>query len=183
MGGQMSNTDIIVTSSLYGVKKISISNYRDDRGSNTKVYSYEELLNYNISFEPLEILTIFSKKNVLRGLHYQCDYSQSRLIVCLRGDLFIAVADVNKHSETYLGTMTYRLANSNDCIYIPKGLAVGTLALTDTEFLCICGDNRYYPEYSRGIRWDDSDLAIEWPIDRNDIIVSGSDSRLTYLNE
>lgn len=169
---------------VFDVKLISGSETNDYRGSNTKNFSYSKLLQDNIDFWPLEILTIYSKKNVVRGLHFQREKGQTKIITCISGSLFVAVVDLRVDSKTFGKWHSVILSGAQQSIYIPIGCAVGTMALVDSTFMCFCGENEFIPEYSAGIRWDDSDINIMWPYYEGiNYILSDRDKNLMTLKE
>lgn len=169
---------------ITGVRLIKGFEAYDQRGRSVKNFSYPELAKNGIDFRPLEILTICSKKNVVRGLHFQKKYGQSKLISCISGSIFVAVVDIKPDSATFGKWCSVVLSNPSQSLYIPKEYAVGTMALEDAIFTCACGDNIFMPEYDGGIRWDDNDIGIVWP---NKIcqksILSERDEKLPLFKE
>lgn len=172
--------------SLPGVKLITCFTAEDGRGKTIKDYSYEVFFENGVLFQPMETLYINSKKNVLRGLHFQRVKGQSKLIRCIYGSVWAVIVDINKNSPTLGKWLSLELTSDKcDEIYIPGEFAVGTLALEDAEIVCKCGE-KFYAEYSDGIFWNDPKLRITWPI--NDIpILSEKDAALqsfqTYLDK
>ncbi|WP_407397740.1 dTDP-4-dehydrorhamnose 3,5-epimerase family protein [Anaerovibrio sp.] len=168
---------------LTEVKLIEVRTSADERGSNTKVFSDDDLKSVGISFIPLEILSIHSNRNVLRGLHYQKCHGQGRIISCLKGELFLGIVDLNPYSHQFGKSCAYNLKKSNEYVYIPPDYALGTLAIKDSDFLCLCSDNPFMPEYASGVKWDDTDLGIEWPLGTESIITSRGDGKLPSYND
>lgn len=167
-----------------GLRLIKGFESHDDRGKNVKFFSYPELIKDNIDFQPLEILTIWSKKNVVRGLHFQKRYGQSKLISCISGSLFVVAVDLNLSSKTFGKWCSVVLSEPTQSFYVPKECAVGTMALEDTTYICNCGDNAFMSEYDCGLRWDDKDIGIIWPnIMCQKPIVSERDGKLPLLRE
>ncbi len=163
---------------LPDVKLFEVCVSDDERGSNIKIFSSEELKSEGIDFVPVEILSMHSNRYVLRGVHFQKKLEQNRIIFCTKGVLFVAIVDVNPKSQMKGKSCAYTLKQSNQCIYIPTGYALGTYAIEDSDFICICGTNPFVADYSAGIRWDDPDIAIEWPIEKNSVILSKGDKAL-----
>lgn len=156
----------------------------DDRGGNAKSFSYSELIKNGIDFIPLEILTINSKKNVVRGLHFQREKGQTKLISCISGRLFVVIVDLRMNNATFGKWCSVILNKPSQSIYIPAGCAVGTMAFVDSVFLCACGENIFIPEYDAGIRWDDPDINILWPqCEEITYILSDRDANLKTLKE
>ena len=108
-----------------------------------------------------------SGKGVLRGLHYQIRQPQGKLVRVTTGALFDVAVDLRRGSPTFRRWMGVELTAANHLmLWIPPGFAHGVLALEDdTRFLYKCTDY-YAPEHERAVRWDDPDLAIDWPLDR-----------------
>lgn len=169
---------ITVETDFLGIKLIRSNLSEDDRGFNTKFYSDDDLIGANIDFKPIEILSLHSNKNTLRGLHYQKTYEQSRMINCMVGELFVVAVDMRSDSVNLGKHSSYILNSSQMSLYIPRGFAVGTFAIRDSQFLCLCGDNKYMPEDATGIIWNDRYLNIKWPCCDEKVIISCTDSKL-----
>jgi len=107
-----------------------------------------------------------SSKGVLRGLHYQIKQPQGKLVRVVSGEVFDVAVDVRKSSATFGQWVSVLLSSKNHRqLWVPEGFAHGFIVLSDTaEFLYKTTDY-YAPEYERSIRWDDSEIAIDWPID------------------
>lgn len=107
-----------------------------------------------------------SLRHVLRGLHYQVEQPQGKLVRVVRGEVFDVVVDIRKGSATYGQWVGQRLSAENKRqIWVPPGLAHGFLVLSDAaEFLYKTTDF-YAPEHERCIAWNDRDLAIAWPLE------------------
>ncbi len=179
----MGSIEKVMSLGLPGVKLFEAKVNSDNRGSNIKIFSSEDFKGAGISFAPLEILSIHSNKNALRGLHYQRCHGQSRVISCTKGKLFICIVNMDLVSG-YMGKhCTHTLINSNEYIYIPPTCALGTLALEESDFICMCGDNPFMSDYASGVKWDDEDLAVEWPLRRDMIVMSNGDRRLPAYKE
>ncbi len=146
---------------IAGVIQITPFFSSDERGSSSKDYSREVFRDHGIRFDPVEILTIVSKKNVLRGLHFQKARGQGKLIRCISGNVWAVVADVRKDSKTCGKWVSAEISDGKELI-IPKDCAFGTYALEDSQMMCMC-DDVFVAEYAAGIRWDDPTLKIEWP--------------------
>ncbi|BBO80294.1 dTDP-4-dehydrorhamnose 3,5-epimerase [Desulfosarcina ovata subsp. sediminis] len=106
-----------------------------------------------------------SKKNVLRGLHYQIRQPQGKLVRVICGDVFDVAVDIRRSSPTFGKWVgEYLTAENKKQLWVPPGFAHGFLVLSDVaEFLYKTTDY-YAPEFERCIRWNDPDLSIQWPI-------------------
>lgn len=106
-----------------------------------------------------------SKKNVLRGLHLQTKYSQTKLITVLKGKILDVVVDLRKNSETFGKNISIILsANNPKSVIIPKGCAHGFLGLDKENIIYYLCDNYRSKQNEVGINWNDKDLNIQWPI-------------------
>lgn len=124
-----------------------------------------------------------SKKDVLRGLHYQ-NYpkAQGKLIVVLKGSIWDVAVDIRRNSPTYLKWISAELNDKNRAmLYIPSGFAHGFLSLTEDVHLLYKCTNEYDPVSDTGIRWDDPDIGIRWPVENP--IVSEKDRQLPYIRQ
>ena len=117
-----------------------------------------------------------SDKGVLRGLHYQIESAQGKLVRVTRGTVYDVAVDLRRSSPTFGHWVGHRLTAENfRQLWIPPGFAHGFLVLEDdTEFLYKTTDF-YAPEHERSIRWDDPELAISWPIDDLELRLSEKD--------
>lgn len=116
-----------------------------------------------------------SAKNVLRGLHYQIQQPQGKLVRVIAGEVFDVAVDVRRHSATFGQWVGVVLSAQNKRqLWVPPGFAHGFLVLKDgTEFLYKTTDY-YAPQHERCICWDDPDIAIAWPLD-GEPLLSGKD--------
>ena len=163
--------------------------FEDSRGF------FLESYNYN-TFKELGIENVFvqdnhskSLKGVLRGLHFQKEeYSQAKLISILKGSVLDIVVDLRKDSETFGKYVAVELNGKNKrMLFIPRGFAHGFLTLEDdTEFIYKC-DNFYNPKSEVGIIWNDTDLNIDWNLDKynikEELIISEKDKKNITFKE
>ena len=107
-----------------------------------------------------------SARNVLRGLHYQIQQPQGKLVRVVSGEVFDVAVDIRRSSPTFGRWVgAYLSADNKRQMWVPEGFAHGFLVLSEfAEFLYKTTDY-YAPEYERSIRWDDPDLGIDWPLD------------------
>ncbi|MFZ2949839.1 MAG: dTDP-4-dehydrorhamnose 3,5-epimerase [Desulfuromonadaceae bacterium] len=112
-----------------------------------------------------------SVKNVLRGLHYQIQHPQGKLVRVSAGEVFDVAVDIRKGSPTFGKWVGEVLSAENKrMMWVPEGFAHGFLVLSDVaEFLYKTTDY-WYPEHERCIIWNDPDIAIEWPMDGNPVL-------------
>jgi dTDP-4-dehydrorhamnose 3,5-epimerase len=126
-----------------------------------------------------------ARAGTLRGLHFQRPpHAQAKLIMVLQGRILDVVVDVRRGSSTYGRYASVEIsADAGQQVYIPVGFAHGFLTLTDDVLVMYKVSDYYAPACDSGIRWDDSDIAIPWPMRAADLIVSEKDSRLPRLAE
>jgi len=166
---------------------ISPFDFADNRGELVKVFSAELYKEKGIDISISEVLIINSKKNVLRGIHFQKNKPVEKLITCLSGCLYAVVLDIDKTRES-CGKWKAITLQQGEQLFVPKGCALGTYAVEDSSMLCINGE-KMIPGYDTGIRWNDSTISVRWPCYDLGIqpIVSEKDKSLLsfsdYLND
>lgn len=166
------------------VVRITPFSASDDRGALVKDYASGLFAENGIPFEPVETTYIESRQGVLRGLHFQRVKQQPKLIRCLKGNVWSAVIDIRKESPTFGMWMSEELSESNGIeLFVPAGFAFGTLTMENSLLSCKCGE-RFYAEYDGGIRWDDPDISVRWPLSLGqEPILSRKDRDLQSLKE
>ncbi|HPJ02162.1 MAG TPA: dTDP-4-dehydrorhamnose 3,5-epimerase [Candidatus Limiplasma sp.] len=125
-----------------------------------------------------------SMRGVLRGLHYQKKNPQGKLVRVIHGEVYDVAVDIRPGSPTYGSWHGVLLSQANRRqFYVPEGCAHGYLTLSETAtFLYKC-TRLYDPADEAGIRWDDPDIGIAWPVDGLDILLSDKDQRYPCLRE
>ena len=126
-----------------------------------------------------------SSYGVLRGLHYQKgDTSQAKLVRVIKGRVLDVAVDIRKSSPTFGKHIMVELSDANKRqLFIPRGMAHGFLVLSDEAIFTYKVDNPYSPKTEAGIRWNDPDLAIEWPIDLATVQTSEKDLKQPFFKE
>lgn len=105
-----------------------------------------------------------STKGVLRGLHFQKQYPQTKLVRAIKGSVFDVVVDLRAGSETYGKWYGIELTEENKKQFlIPRGFAHGFLVLSETAEFCYKCDDFYHPNDEGGMAWNDPEIGIEWP--------------------
>lgn len=167
-----------------GMKFVYPHIFEDTRGYYKKYFEKSIFEQNQIPVEFHESSEIIAKKGSLRGLHYQTESSQGKLIHVIKGRVFDVALDLREGSRTFGQWRSFDLdENSNKLIYIPEGFAHGFLALEDTIFSYQCTGS-YLPEFCGGIRWNDETLRIPWPIDLVDfLIISEKDRQLQSFEQ
>ena len=129
-----------------------------------------------------------SSYGVVRGLHYQKgDLSQAKLVRVISGRVVDVAVDIRRSSPTFGRHIMVELSGDNKRqLFIPRGFAhgfAGFLVLSDEAIFTYKVDNPYAPQQEAGIRWDDPELAIQWPIDPKDVLTSDKDLRQPLLRD
>ena len=164
---------------LNGAYLITYYSVDDHRGGFAKNFHKDIFHNAGINFQLSETFISMSAKNVLRGLHFQINNPQAKLVCVPYGSAYDVLVDLRPRSTTFKLWQGFELSRENHkALYIPKGFAHGFLSLeNDTQMLYQC-DGAYDKETDTGIRIDDSDIAVSWPIDLNDAFISQRDLQL-----
>ncbi len=164
-----------------GLLTIKPKIFADPRGMFYEVYSENRYEEHGIPCFVQDNHSV-SKKGVLRGLHYQVNPGQGKLVRVTRGEVFDVAVDIRKQSPTYGKWWGLSLSETNNFqLYIPIGFAHGFCVLSESaEVLYKCSDY-YSPENERGILWNDPDLAIDWPV--KDPILSEKDAVYPLFSE
>lgn len=139
--------------------------YPDDRGLYKKYYEKKIFADNGITCAFMESSDLYSRKGALRGLHYQTEKSQAKLIHVISGVIFDVALDMREDSPTFGKYHTELLrAEENKVVFIPEGFAHGFIALTDNTIFSYQCSGEYVPSACGGIRWDDPELNIPWPL-------------------
>ena len=155
----------VETCHIEGLKVITPTVFCDERGYFMETYNYNDFKEAGIPEVFVQDNQSASKKGVLRGLHFQIQYPQDKLVRVIRGEVFDVAVDMRKGSPTYGQWYGARLSEENKkMFFIPKNFAHGFLVLSDyAEFTYKCTDF-YHQNDEVGILWNDPDIGIEWPI-------------------
>jgi dTDP-4-dehydrorhamnose 3,5-epimerase len=126
-----------------------------------------------------------SSYGVLRGLHYQKgDFSQAKLVRVIKGRVLDVAVDIRKSSPTFGKHVMVELSDENKRqFFIPRGFAHGFLVLSEEAIFTYKVDNPYAPQAEAGIRWNDPELGIEWPIDPSVVLTSEKDLKQPLLRD
>ena len=157
----------------------------DERGFFMKTYERRIFEEHGIFLENAEDMISYQKKGVLRGMHFQTEHSQDKLIRVLHGEVWDVAVDLRNGSKTYGEWRGVYLSEENKlAVYIPQGFAHGFLALTDDVIFSYRCGQLYYPKVDTGIIWNDETLNIDWPIDKVEtLIISERDKKLQSFAE
>ncbi|HUT69593.1 MAG TPA: dTDP-4-dehydrorhamnose 3,5-epimerase [Desulfatiglandales bacterium] len=156
--------------------------HADKRGYFMETYHQKEFAAGGIDREFVQDNQSMSARGTLRGLHYQIQRPQGKLIRVLYGEVFDVSVDIRRSSPNFGKWFGIRLSGENKtALYVPADFAHGFCVLSErAEFFYKCTDF-YAPEFERAIRWDDPGLAITWPI--RDPVLSEKDVAAPYLRD
>ena len=114
-----------------------------------------------------------SLRNVLRGLHYQIEHAQGKLVRAIAGEVFDIAVDLRRSSPTFGRWVGERLSADNKrMLWIPPGFAHGFVVLSDAAEFVYKTTDYWYPEHERTLRWDDPALGIDWPLDGEPVLAA-----------
>ncbi len=166
-----------------GLLVIELCSQQDERGVFMEVYKESEFFKAGIQDRFIQDNYSSSSYGVLRGLHFQREpHGQAKLIRVTRGIAWSVAIDLRKGSQTRGAWHGLHLSETNNLLfYIPPGFAHGFLALADNTELSYKASSEYERSSEAGIRWDDPDLAISWPM--CDVVVSAKDAALPWLKD
>lgn len=152
---------------LTGAFVIDIEKQEDERGFFARTWDKNIFTEYGLNPNLAQCSISFNKKRgTLRGMHYQENpYDEAKLVRCTRGKIFDVIIDLREFSDTFKKWVGVELSGTNyKMLYIPEGFAHGFQTLADDTEVLYQISQFYMPEYSRGIRWDDKEFDIKWPL-------------------
>lgn len=154
----------VTRTDIEGLAIIEPTVYSDSRGYFVETFNNRDLVEAGLDFNFVQENQSMSVKGVLRGLHFQKAHPQAKLVRVIRGAVFDVAVDIRQGSPTFGKWFGITLSDENKKQFlIPKGFAHGFLALSDYVEFVYKVDDYWHPEDEYGIKWDDADLAIEWP--------------------
>ena len=149
---------------IEGLCVIEPAVHGDNRGYFMETYSQRDMEELGIHINFVQDNQSMSTKGVLRGLHFQKQYPQTKLVRVIRGSVFDVAVDLRTDSKTYGKWYGVELTDENKKQFlIPKGFAHGFLVLTDTAEFCYKCDDFYHPNDEGGMAWNDPEIGIQWP--------------------
>jgi dTDP-4-dehydrorhamnose 3,5-epimerase len=159
--------------------------FDDHRGFFMETYHAQEFKEAGLDMVFAQDNQSRSSRGVLRGLHFQYNYPQGKLVRVIKGEVFDVAVDLRKDSETFGKWYGLYLSEENKKqFYVPEGFAHGFLVTSDVaEFVYKCTDY-YHPKDEGGIIWNDPNVGIEWPLDKvASILLSAKDEKWKTLKE
>jgi len=174
-----------IKTEIDGVYIIEPKVFNDARGYFMEAWKQAEFNNHIGKVDFIQDNESKSSFGVLRGLHYQKgDLSQAKLVRVIKGKVLDVAVDIRKSSPTFGKHVMVELSEENKRqFFIPRGFAHGFLVLSEEAIFTYKVDNPYAPQAETGIRWNDPDLAIEWPIDFSEVQTSEKDLKQPFFKD
>ncbi len=155
-----------IKTSIDGVIIVEPTAFGDSRGYFMETYQREDFIKGGIDVQFVQDNQSMSTKGVLRGLHFQKEFSQSKLVRCIKGEVFDVAVDLREGSPTFGKWEGVILSAENKRqFFIPKNFAHGFLVLSDEAEFVYKVDDYYHPNDEGGLMWNDPDIGVEWPIE------------------
>ena len=167
----------VLKTKFKGLKIIKQKDNKDNRGSLRETYNNKTIGKNNFIFE----YCTSSKKNAVRGFHFQSKFKQAKYVSVLKGKILDYVIDLRVRSKTFGKSFKIELSDKNcKSLYIPEGFAHAYYSFSKLNIIYYKLSNYYHPKYENGILWNDKFLKIKWPIKKP--LVSIKDKKLkTFL--
>ena len=175
----------VETCEIEGLKVITPTVFGDARGYFMETYNYNDFAEAGITEKFVQDNQSASKKGVLRGLHFQKEYPQDKLVRVVNGEVYDVAVDLRKGSATYGKWHGVVLSAENKKqFFIPKGFAHGFLVLSDYAEFCYKCTDFYHPNDEGGLLYNDPDIGVEWPIPEGmELIMSDKDQKWGGIKE
>ena len=158
---------ITIEKDLDGIKGLSLITpvvHGDSRGYFMETYNQQDMEAAGFNYVFVQHNQSMSTKGVLRGLHFQKQFPQTKLVRVIKGEVFDVVVDLRSGSDTYGHWHGELLSEKNKHQFlIPRGFAHGFLVLSDTAEFCYLVDDFYHPNDEGGMAWNDPEIGIVWP--------------------
>ena len=175
----------VTTCDIEGLYVIEPTVFIDERGYFMETYNQNDFKEAGLNMTFVQDNQSMSVKGVLRGLHFQKQYPQGKLVRAVRGTVFDVAVDLRSDSKTYGKWFGVTLSAENKKqFYIPEGFAHGFLVLSDeAEFAYKCTDF-YHPGDEGGLLWSDPEIGVDWPIEPGmELIISDKDKKWSGLKD
>lgn len=173
---------------IEGLRVITPSVFGDERGYFMETYNYNDFAAAGIGCQFVQDNQSSSKKGVLRGLHFQINYPQDKLVRVVNGEVFDVAVDLRKGSKTYGKWYGVRLSAENKKqFFIPKNFAHGFIVLSESAEFCYKCTDFYHPNDEGGLLWSDPEIGVDWPMPegmtRDDLIISDKDHKWSGIKD
>ena len=165
---------------IEGLKVIEPAVFGDARGYFMETYNYNDFAEAGIDCQFVQDNQSASKKGVLRGLHFQINYPQDKLVRVVNGEVFDVAVDLREGSKTFGKWYGVLLSAENKKqFFVPKNFAHGFIVLSEEAEFCYKVTDFYHPNDEGGILWNDAEVGVEWPMPEGmtavDLILSDKD--------
>ena len=159
--------------------------FGDDRGYFMESYSQKDFAEAGLTMTFVQDNESKSRKGVLRGLHFQTEQTQGKLVRVTQGEVWDVAVDLRKGSPTYgQWEGVYLSAENKRQFYVPEGFAHGFVVTSEEAIFNYKCTDFYAPEYDSGLLWNDEDVAIKWPLEGlGEILLSEKDQKQKTLKE
>lgn len=159
---------------IEGLYVIEPTVFKDERGYFVETYNQNDMKEAGLDIVFVQDNQSMSTRGVLRGLHFQKQFPQGKLVRVVRGKVFDVAVDLRSDSKTYGKWFGVELSAENmKQFYIPEGFAHGFLVLSDEAEFCYKCTDFYHPGDEGGLAWNDPEIGVEWPLEEGvDLIIS-----------
>ena len=155
----------ILPTAINDVKIIEPKVFGDERGYFLESWNQQSFDDLGLDVRFVQDNHSYSQQNILRGLHYQLEQPQGKLVRVIEGEVYDVAVDIRKSSSTFGQWVGVRLSGTNHrMLWVPPGFAHGFYVMSPTVHFCYKCTEYYAPEFEHSIQWDDSKLNIDWPL-------------------
>ena len=170
---------------IEGLYVIEPTVFKDERGYFVETYNQNDMKEAGLDMVFVQDNQSMSTRGVLRGLHFQKQFPQGKLVRVVRGKVFDVAVDLRSDSKTYGKWFGVELSAENmKQFYIPEGFAHGFLVLSDEAEFCYKCTDFYHPGDEGGLAWKDPEIGVEWPLEEGvDLIISEKDQKWKGLKD
>ena len=170
---------------IEGLYVIEPTVFKDERGYFVETYNQNDMKEAGLDMVFVQDNQSMSTRGVLRGLHFQKQFPQGKLVRVVRGKVFDVAVDLRSDSKTYGKWFGVELSAENmKQFYIPEGFAHGFLVLSDEAELCYKCTDFYHPGDEGGLAWNDPEIGVGWPLEEGvDLIISEKDQKWKGLKD
>lgn len=170
---------------IEGLYVIEPTVFKDERGYFVETYNQNDMKEAGLDMVFVQDNQSMSTRGVLRGLHFQKQFPQGKLVRIVRGKVFDVAVDLRSDSKTYGKWFGVELSAENmKQFYIPEGFAHGFLVLSDEAEFCYKCTDFYHPGDEGGLAWNDPEIGVEWPLEEGvDLIISEKDQKWKGLKD
>ena len=170
---------------IEGLYVIEPTVFKDERGYFVETYNQNDMKEAGLDMVFVQDNQSMSTRGVLRGLHFQKQFPQGKLVRVVRGKVFDVAVDLRSDSKTYGKWFGVELSAENmKQFYIPEGFAHGFLVLSDEAEFCYKCTDFYHPGDEGSLAWNDPEIGVEWPLEEGvDLIISEKDQKWKGLKD